>query len=215
MRHIARFFILPFLSIAVWAAPKTHVVTFGRWTSTRILTGVSENQPLEIRIRPLLVDGVVKAYTFGTPHDITDYLFVVRHLLRVNDALPSEAAPRWTWQRGGWLIIDRPRGHITPAALPEFDPEHSDAAWYRDYAAYCGTSDDPRKLFAIVIQLGRRKPLLKKQIADADEPSCSPSAWQRQPPRVTFTWNSDQKLTFTIHGTSIELTDAPDDQNPE
>ncbi len=209
--RIAKFFILLPLCTTLWAAPKTHIVTFGRWTTTRILTGVNEDQPLEIKIRALLVDGVAKACTFGSPHEVTDHLLVVRHMLRINDALPSEAAPHWTWQRAGWLIIDRTRGHITPAVLPDFDPEQSDASWYRDYVAYCGFSDDARKLFAIVIQLGRRKPLLKKQISETDSASCSSSTWQRQPSRVTFSWNSDQKLTYTIHGSSVELSGDDDD----
>jgi len=213
---LAVFCLLLAISAPLSATPKTHVVAFGHWTTTRILTGMNQDQPLEIKIRPLLVDGLVKVYTFGTPHEITDRLLVVRRMLRINDSLPSEgAASHWIWQRAGWLIVDRATGHLTPTTLPQFDPEQSDAAWYRDYTAYCGSSDDGQKLFAMVVQLGRRKPLLKKQIAESDAATCSSSTWQRQPPRVTFTWNSDQKLTFTIHGTSIELTDAPDDQNPE
>ena len=211
MRLAATVFILVFLSAALWATPKPHVVTFGHWTTTRILTGLNEDQPLEIRIRPLLVDGAIKAYTFGTPHEITERLFVVRRMSRINDALPSETGLHWIWQRGGWLIVDRANGHLTPATLPAFDPEQSDATWYRDYVAYCGVSDDARKLFAVVMQVGRRKPLLKKQIAETDAVHCSPSTWQRQPSRVTFTWNPDQKLTYSIHGTSVELADNDDD----
>ena len=41
------------------------------------------------------------------------------------------------------------------------------ASWYRDYAAYCGVSDDGKKLFAIVFQIGRRKPVLKKALGEA------------------------------------------------
>ena len=94
----------------------------------------------------------------GAPHEITERLFVVRRAFRVNDTLPGDeaAAPGWVWQRGGWLLVDRLTGHISAIALPEFDPYYSVASWYRDYAAYCGVSDDGKKLFAIVFQVGRR-----------------------------------------------------------
>jgi hypothetical protein len=91
---------------------------------------------------------------------------VVRRAFRVNDTLPGDAAarPGWVWQPGGWLLVDRLTGHISAIALPEFDPYYSVASWYRDYAAYCGVSDDGKKLFAIVYQVGRRKPVLKKPL---------------------------------------------------
>src|SRR5439155_15277639 len=71
--------------------------------------------------------------------------------------------PRWYWQRGGWLLMDRVTGRVAPINLPDFEPLYSAASWYRDYIAYCGVSDDGRKLYAIVAQLGRRKPVLKNQ----------------------------------------------------
>lgn len=198
----------------VSAAAKTHVITFGRWTSIRLLSGPNEDQPIELKIRPLYVDGMVKAYTFGISHEITDRLLVVRRIVRVNDALPSETptAPQWIWQRGGWLLIDRANGHISSANLPEFDSDHSAANWYRDYVAYCGISADGQKLYAIVMQLGRRKPILKKPIAesnngDSTEPECMEPNWQRQPTRVTFLWKPDQKITYAIRGSAAELND--------
>jgi len=77
---------------------------------------------------------------------------VVRRAFRVNDALPGDTATAsgWVWQRGGWLLVDRSTGQISAIALPEFDPYHSVASWFRDYAAYCGVSDDGKKVFAIV-----------------------------------------------------------------
>jgi len=55
------------------------------------------------------VDGRWKEFTFGIPHEITDQLFVVRRVVRGNDTLPQEATatPRWSWQCGGWLVINR------------------------------------------------------------------------------------------------------------
>jgi hypothetical protein len=196
------------------AAAKTHVITFGRWTSIRLLSGANEDQPLELKIRPLYVDGVLKAYTLGIPHEITDRLLVVRRMVRVNDALPSETSPiqQWIWQRGGWLLIDRANGHISSANLPEFDPNYSVATWYRDYVAYCGISQDGRKLYAIVMQLGRRKPILKKPMAesnngDSGASECMEPTWQRQPTRVTFLWKPDQTVTYAIRGSAVELSD--------
>jgi hypothetical protein len=63
-------------------------------------------------------------------------------------------------------------GHISQASLPEFDPDSSSGTWYRDSIAYCGISDDGRKLSAVVMQLGRRKSILKKLLGEAanDEP---------------------------------------------
>ena len=75
------------------------------------------------------------------------------------------AAPRWQWQRGGWLLVDRLTGRISPINLPEFDAFYSAASWYRDYVAYCGVSDDGKKTYAMVAQLSRRKPVLKKELS--------------------------------------------------
>src|ERR1700693_1056073 len=94
---------------------------------------------LDLKVRPLFVDTRLKEYTTGTPHELTDRLFVVRRAFRVNDALPSENsnangnanAARWQWQRGGWLLVDRVTGRVSQLNLPEFDPFYSPASWYR------------------------------------------------------------------------------------
>jgi hypothetical protein len=44
-------------------------------------------------IRALLVDGVLKEWTTGDAHDVTDRSFVVRRVIRLNDALPSDDKP--------------------------------------------------------------------------------------------------------------------------
>lgn len=212
MRPFLTIFTAAILLATAAAASKPHVITFGRWTTVKLLSGPNEDQPTEIKIRPLYVDAAQKAFTFGNPHEISDRLLVVERMLRVNDTLPSEtlAAPRWIWQRGGWIVIDRSNGHILPANLPEFDPDFSIANWYRDYVAYCGVSADGRKLFAIVMQLGRRKPILKKTIGDIDDknsPECPPPIWQRQPTRVTFLVKPDQKITYAVHGAAAELSE--------
>jgi hypothetical protein len=201
-----------------FAASKPHVITFGKWTEVKS-SSVGQARPDELKVRPVYVDGRLREFALGIPHDVTEQLFVVRRALRVNDTLPQETAstPRWTWQRGGWLVVDRITGHISQVGLPEFDPDSSSASWYRDYVAYCGVSDDGRKLSAIVVQLSRRKPILKKPLGEAagedrSEPECSPPGWQRAPTRVTFISRTDQKLTFTLHGHTVE---AVTDDEPE
>jgi hypothetical protein len=135
----------------------------------------------------------------------------------VNDSLPGDtaAAPGWGWQRGGWLLADRMTGHISAIALPEFDPYYSVASWYRDYAAYCGISDDGKKLFAIVFQVGRRKPVLKKPLGDAggdDVPDseCPAPVWERQPVRVPFEPDENQKSTYSVRGHAADLVSDDD-----
>jgi hypothetical protein len=199
------------------AAPKPHVITFGKWTVARWNVG-SDGKALDLKIRPLYVDTRLKEFTTGAPHDVTDRLFVVRRMFRVNDTLPVETnpAPRWVWERGGWLLVDRATGRVTQISLPDFDPFYSTGSWYRDYVAYCGVSDDGNKLFATVAQLGRRKPILKKSLGEAygeDSPDseCPAPVWQRQPMPVTFEPDETQKLTFSVHGHAVNLVDDTDE----
>jgi hypothetical protein len=201
------------------AVSKPHVITFGKWITVKSDSGPDQGRPEDFRVRPLYVDGRMKEFTFGIPHEVTEQLFVVRRMVRVNDVLPQENAstPRWSWQRGGWLVIDRNTGHISQASLPEFDPDTTSASWYRDYVAYCGISDDGRKLSAIVMQLARRKPILKKPLGEAasddrSEAECVPPTWQRGPTRVSFVSKADQKLTFALRGHTVEVVT---DDDPE
>jgi hypothetical protein len=126
----------------------------------------NEGKCLGLKVRALYVDGRTRESTLGASHEITGRLFVVRRAFRVNDTLPGNTATAsgWAWQRGGWLLVDRSTGHISAIALPELDPYYSVASWYRGYAAYCGVSGDGKKLFAIVFQVGRRKPVLKESL---------------------------------------------------
>lgn len=144
------------------AASKPHVIVFGKWTVVKSSYDLDQDRPDDLKIRPLYVDTRLKEFTFGIPHEVTEQLFVVRRVVRVNDTLPQETTVRWSWQRSGWLVVDRITGHISQASLPEFDSDSSSASWYRDYVAYCGISEDGHKLSAVVMQLGRRKPILKK-----------------------------------------------------
>jgi hypothetical protein len=191
------------------AVLKPHVITFGKWTTVKWPDATGQKL-LDMKVRALFVDSRLKEYTAGAPHEVTERLFAVRRAFRVNDGLPQESAVRWQWQRGGWLLVDRVTGRISPLSLPEFDPFYSTASWYRDYVAYCGVSEDGKKLYAMVAQVGRRKPILKRDVgepAGADDPDseCPPPAWERSPARVTFQPDDTQKLVFSIRGRVVDV----------
>jgi hypothetical protein len=210
------------------AAPKPHNISFGRWTTVQYSPNNSADEPpLTLKVRPLLLDAHIKELTLGQAHEVTDRLFVVRRAFRINDSLPQEtASPHWQWQPGGWLLVDRTTGHIVPINLPEFDPTYSTVSWYRDYAAYCGVTDDGKKIFAIVAQLNRRKPVLKKLLDAEGKPeagmkdsapgsACPAPAWQRSPARVTFEPASTPKQTFAIRGHAVDIVTESEEQENE
>ncbi len=122
--------------------------------------GAGEN---DLKIRALLVDGVLKEWTTGEVHDVTDRSFVVRRAIRLNDALPgdkqsqAENKDRWVWQRGPWILVDRTTGHMTALKLPDYDPGVSQLSWFRDYAAYCGVTATGKSLYAVVAQIAGRR----------------------------------------------------------
>ena len=208
------------LSIAANAAPKSHAIAFGKWTSVKWFVGPDENQESDLKIRPLLVDARVKEYTTGPSHEVTERYFVTQRAFRINDSLPEEAvaAPKWRWQRGGWLIVDRITGRISPVALPEFDPYTSLAAWYRDYVAYCGISDDAKKTSAFVVQLGRRKPVLRSFLRNSgasEQTGCPAPQWTRQPAQVSFEAEGSPKITYAIRGRAVDLVTESDDDDDE
>jgi hypothetical protein len=209
---------------AAGAAPKIHVITFGKWTTTTWLagTGADAEKPQMIKVRALIVDGRVKEYVLGLPHDVTDRLFVVRRAFRVNDSLPDESAVRWQWQRGGWLLVDRITGRVSAVNLPEFDALYSAATWYRDYSAYCGVSEDGKKVFAIVAQVSRRKPVLKKELSSdglpenaAPDSACSAPVWSRSPVRVSFERSGGAKETYAIRGRVVDLVNDEEEEKEE
>jgi hypothetical protein len=214
-RRVSRWLALclvPLLAATLHAAAKNHAVILGKAQTVKWYVDADEEKAENIRVRPLLVDGKLKEYTSGAVHDVTDRVFVIRRAYRVNDNLPQEEGKlsRWRWQLGGWLQVDRVSGRVAALNLPEFDPYYSLAAWYRDYAAYCGVSDDGSKLTALVMQLGRRKPVLKKSLGEAGDgetpdANCDAPLWQRQPARVTFQPTDAAKVTYAVHGRSVDL----------
>jgi len=208
------------LTAVAWTAAKVHVVAFGKWTQAQWTAGFGgDSKPATIKIRALIVDGRVKEYTLGAPHEVTERLFVVRRAFRVNDSLPEEANPRWEWQRGGWLLVDRVTGRVSAINLPEFDPYYSTARWYRDYAANCGVGDDGKKAYAVVAQMSRRKPVLKKLLSEAvpedgaADSICPAPTWQRMPARVTFEPAGAAKQTFSIRGHVVDVVNDEEEED--
>jgi hypothetical protein len=56
------------------------------------MVGEDERAAVDLKIRPLLVDGQTKEFAAGSPHDVTDRTFVVQRVFRLNDSLPQDAA---------------------------------------------------------------------------------------------------------------------------
>lgn len=203
------------------AATKVHVIAFGKWMSVQWQPD-STDKALPLKVRTLVVDGHVREYAVGTAHDVTERLFVVQRAFRVNDSLPEDSSIRWQWQRGGWLLVDRLTGRISAVNLPAFDNDYSAASWYRDYVSYCGVSDDGKKVFATVVQLNRRKPVMKRVLSgvtlDEAQPNsaCPAPVWQRSPVRVSFEPSAGGKQTFAIRGSVADVfTNSEDDGEPD
>jgi hypothetical protein len=179
-----------------------------------------------LKIRALLVDGVLKEWTTGDAHDVTDRSFVVRRVIRLNDALPGDksseksapAASRWVWQRGPWLLVDRQTGHVIALKLPHYDPGVSQVSWFRDYAAYCGVTASGKSLYAVVAQIAARKPVLAKKLSDFDPenhpgPVCGAPDWQREPLRITFHPAGKDAVSFdVVPGSAVLVEDSGDEQ---
>lgn len=210
--------------IAHAAPAKVHVVALGTvrkvpYTPPESAPATGKpTDPVMLRIRSLTLDGHQKEWTTGDAHDVTDRSFTIRRALRLNDALPREQ-PRWSWQPGPWLLVDRTTGHIAALHLPDFDAEVSDAIWFRDYAAYCGTAETIKGgLFAIVVQLGVRRAVVQQQIgkwpqAAPSAPVCKQAVWQREPMRVTLQPTGGEATTYDVVGAAslVEENDPADD----
>ena len=175
-----------------------------------------------LKIRPLIVDGLVKEWTTGDAHDVTDRSFVVRRALRLNDSLPGEKPvsndKHWVWQRGPWLMVDRVTGHVVALKLPDYEPGVSQVSWFRDYGAYCGVTASGKSLYAVVAQLAARKPVLAKKLEGIDfenrqEPVCGLPEWQREPLRATFHPAGKDAVSFDIIAGSVVLVEEAGDES--
>ena len=174
-----------------------------------------------LKVRPLVIDNVVKEWTTGEAHEVTDRSFVVRRAIRLNDELPGEKSrpgeAHWVWQRGPWLLVDRVPGHVTALKPPYYDPGVSQVSWFRDYGAYCGLTASGKSVYAVVAQLAARKPVLAKKLEAFDlevrtEPVCAATEWQRDPLRATFHPTRKEPVSFEIvPGSAVLVEDTADD----
>ncbi|HEY0307202.1 MAG TPA: hypothetical protein VGB94_03520 [Acidobacteriaceae bacterium] len=207
------------------AATKTHTVALGAarhepYQPPDADKKLKGKEAILLKIRPLIIDGRQKEWTTGDTHDVTDRTYTVRRALRLNDALPGEAA-HWIWQPGPWLTVDRVTGHIAALHLPSFDPAVSQAVWFRDYAAYCGVNSTAKSqtLVAVVAQIGARRAVVQHNIGKWDpqqheQPVCAPAQWQRQPVRVRLQPTGAPAIDMEIVGATsslIEDGDGPDE----
>ena len=171
----------------------------------------------ELRIRALLVDGVLKEWTTGDAHDVTDRSFVVRRAIRINDTLPGDKLGHWVWQRGPWLLVDRVTGRVAALKLPDYDPGVSQVVWFRDYAAYCGVTASGKSLYAVVAQVGARKPVLSKKLSAFDAEhraglACGPVEWQREPLKATFHPAGRDPVSYeVVPGSAVLVEDSADE----
>jgi len=220
---VAVFAFLAVLSDSINAAPrKVHVVVLGAvrrvpYSKTGDPAGAAAGEDA-LKIRSLVVDGLVKEWTSGEAHDVTDRSFVVRRVMRVNDELPGEKPAKsdkhWVWQRGPWLLVDRVTGHIAALKLPDYDPGVSQVVWFRDYGAYCGVTASGKSLYAVVAQVAARKPVLAKKLAALDlsnrtEPVCGVAEWQREPLRATFHPAEKDAVSFeVVPGSAVLVEDS-------
>jgi hypothetical protein len=217
-----------------WAAPrKAHFVGLGAakkvpYSKAGDPAGAATGDDA-LTVRPLLLDGVLKEWTTGDAHDVTDRSFVVRRVIRLNDALPNDKAgsgdkpglgekqSHWVWQRGPWLLVDRVTGHVTALKLPDYDPGVSQVSWFRDYGAYCGVAASGKSLYAVVAQVAARKAVLSKKLGGFDpqshaDPVCGSAEWQREPLKITFHPGGRDAVAFdVVPGSAVLVEDSEDE----
>jgi hypothetical protein len=228
--HTGRFIILLAAAAALaslalpsaTAAPKTHTVVLGAakkvpYSKLGDPAGAATGEET-LRIRALIVDSLVKEWTTGDAHDVTDRSFVVRRVIKINDSLPDDTKKGgWVWQRGPWLLVDRVSGHVAALKLPDYDPGVSQVVWFRDYGAYCGVTATGKSLYAVVAQLAARKPALSKKLVafsaeSHQDPVCGATEWQREPLRVTFHATGLEAVSFDlVPGSAVLVEDSADE----
>lgn len=200
--RLVRVPMLVLLLAAAAVAAQSHVVAWGSWTSITLASGE------QLKVRPIVIDGRIKEYSTGAAHQVTENEWVVRRAFRINNSLPQETSkrPQWTWQLGGWLRISSATGRISELNLPDFDPHTSQVSWFQDYAAYCGATEDGSVHYMVIFQIGKRKPVLKKELYGQ---SCAAPIWEKDPSRVSFEAQGGTKVSFVVHDGSAELQSNP------
>jgi hypothetical protein len=101
MRYFNIAVALLILTVSANAASKSHVMSLGKPMPTKLLLGPSDEQELNISVRPLYLDTKAQGMHDRPAHDITDRAFVIRRAHRGNPSLPTESsAQRWLPARG-------------------------------------------------------------------------------------------------------------------
>lgn len=219
MRKTVFIFALALCSLAASAAGKPHVITFGKAMPVKLFLGPTEDRTAPLQVRPLYVDTKLKEFTTGDAHEVTDRIFVVRRAFRINNNLPTEEKklPNWMWQLGGWLMVDRLTGRVSQLNLADFDPFYSSATWFRDYVAYCGIGDKDDRLYGVVVQLGRKKPVVRHDLGppthgDNPDDDCAPPTWEKKPTKVTFLPKKGEKASFEVFGHAADVAPGSDEE---
>ena len=204
-------FVVCVLTIPAILAARGKNITFGKWLPVKVPAANSDEPTIPMKIRALIINGDMKEFTTGQPHQVTDQIFVVQRAFRLNDSLPSDPGdiPKWKWFPAGWLLVNRETGRISHIKLPDYDSFYSSVGWYRDFVAYCGIGND-EGLYAMVVQLGQKTPLLKKRLGDAKYGNlpgseCETPVWQRNPLRISFQAVGGNKVTFTLRSHGLEM----------
>lgn len=213
-RHLA-FIVLALLPLVATSAQarRPHSIKLGKTMHVKLFLGPTNREVSDMTVRPLLVDGEIREFTVGDPHEVTDETFVIQRAYRLNDALPEDpkdvAKWKWKWQKGTYLLVNRGTGRVSRLNMPLFDPFYSSAAWYQDYVAYCGLSPDADMLYAVVYKAGDKNALLDRELRRAkggEQPDseCAAPHWQRDPVRVTFLPAGLQPATFEVKGRVVD-----------
>jgi len=117
---------------AASAAPrKTHTVVLGAarkvpYSKAGDPSGAAAGEDA-LKIRALLVDGVLKEWTTGDAHDVTDRSFVVRRVIRLNDALPTDIPPEKSASNSA--SNSATNSAAKPAANPASNPTQAASHW--------------------------------------------------------------------------------------
>ena len=187
------------LAAGMGATAKVHVIAFGKWMAVQWFPGsatpgsAAKDKAITMRMRALVVDGRVKEYMLGAPHEVTERLFVVRRVFRVNDSLPEESA-------AALAVAARRLAAGRPHDGPSFGDQSAGVRrvllgrqlvprlrcllrrgrrWQEDIRH--GGAAQPA-------QAGAEEELSGRGVADdaAPDSACPAPAWQRAPVRVSF-----------------------------
>jgi hypothetical protein len=124
------------VSPAIHAAPrKAHVVVLGAarkvaYSKVGDPAGAAAGET-ELKVRALLVDGVVKEWTTGDAHDVTDRSFVVRRVIKLNDTLPNDktGASEGSAPSGNSSPSDKPASVGKPGPVGKPAPSGTQSPW--------------------------------------------------------------------------------------